>query len=136
MNTQSRLTAPASDASLDAAFDWPCAQRRDWPDHADVWDLRVHGLAKKAQLQAGLRDGRYAFAPLQRVTTADGTVAHLWAARDGLVLKALATLLAGVLPVSPRCVHLKGHGGAKAAARTAWQVLPAHAFVLKTDVRA
>jgi hypothetical protein len=30
------------------------------------------------------------------------------------VLKALALVLTLVLPVSPRCIHVKGHGGAQA----------------------
>jgi hypothetical protein len=34
-----------------------------------------------------------------------------------MVLKALAIVLAKVLPVSNRCTHVKGHGGVKAAVR-------------------
>lgn len=126
----------ADDATLDAAFAWLCARRADWPDHADVWTLRVRWPVEKRRVQTELRTGTYRCAPLQRVTTADGTCAHLWAARDALVLKALATRLADVLPVSPRCVHVRGHGGAKAAVRAAWHAQSAHRFVLKTDVQA
>ena len=44
----------------------------------------------------------------------DGEEADLWSARDALVLKALTIVLAKQLPVSTRCTHVKGHGGAKA----------------------
>ncbi len=37
MNLMTRLTR---DAVLPGAFTWLCRQRRDWPDHADVWDPR------------------------------------------------------------------------------------------------
>ncbi len=39
-------------------------------------------------------------------------------------------------PVSTRCTHVKGHGGAKAAVRQVLQHLPANRFVLGTDVKA
>ena len=37
--------------------------------------------------------------------------------QDTHLLKALAIVLADVLPVSRRCTHVKGDGGAKAAVR-------------------
>ena len=51
-----------------------------------------------------------------------------------MVIKALA--LPHYLPLSPRCTHLKGHGGLKYAVRQGLAYLPHHHFVLKTDVRA
>lgn len=129
------LAGLASDASLDAAFAWLCKHRRHWPDSADVWGLRFHWPAERARLQQQLRSGQYRFEPLLRVTKPDGEVVHLWSARDALVLKALANALADNLPISPRCAHVKGHGGGKAAVRQAWQHLAEHRFVLKTDVK-
>jgi hypothetical protein len=86
-------------------------QRRDWPANADVWSFRRNWLKfEKPGVQSALLSGRYRFEPLQRVTKADGSEADLWSARDALVL-------ARVLPVSPRCTHIKGNGGAKAAVR-------------------
>ena len=67
---------------------------------------------------------------------ADGEEVDLWSARDALVLKALTIVLADVLPVSVRCTHVKGHGGAKAAVRQVMRHLPANRFVLRTDVKA
>ena len=39
------------------------------------------------------------------------------------------------LPVSPRCTHLKGNGGAKHAVREVRDHLPGNRFVLRTDVK-
>jgi hypothetical protein len=47
----------------------------------------------------------------------------------------LSIVLGPMLPVSPRCTHVKGHGGAKAAVRLVQAQLPANRFVLRTDVR-
>jgi hypothetical protein len=66
---------------------------------------------------------------------ADGEEVDLWSARDALVLKALTMVLADVLPVSARCTHVKGHGGAKAAVRQVHNHLTANSFVLRTDVK-
>lgn len=38
-------------------------------------------------------------------------------------------------PLLPRCVHVKGHRGLKAAVRRVQQQLGAHEFVLRTDVK-
>ncbi len=129
------LAALASDATLDAAFAWLCKRRRDYPDDADVWDFRRHWPAEKARLQSDLSTGDFRFGLLDRITKADGEEVDLWAARDALVLKALAMVLAGHLPVSRSCTHVKGHGGAKAAVRQVMARLAGNAFVLKTDVR-
>ena len=47
----------------------------------------------------------------------------------------LAWLLGERLPLSKRCAHLKGHGGAKAAVQAVRERLGENRFVLKTDVR-
>ena len=70
----------------------------------------------------------------ERVARESGAEIDLWSARDALVLKALALVLGERLPVSRRCVHVKGHGGAKAAVRQVLRRLPEARFVLKTDV--
>ena len=127
------LAALAADTVLDTAYAWLCKQRRHWLADADVWSLRFHWAMERLRLQDELREGRYRFEPLSRVTNQRGEVIHLWSARDALVLKALALILAGHLPVSPRCVHVKGHGGAKAAVRAVALHLPDNAFVLRTE---
>jgi RNA-directed DNA polymerase len=69
------------------------------------------------------------------VQKADGEVIHLRHARDALVLKALSALLAEVLPISPACTYVKGHGGLKSTVRRVHEELPNYRFVLRTDVK-
>jgi RNA-directed DNA polymerase len=133
---QQLTAALVSDAVLDAAFAWLCRQRRDWPANADVWSFRCNWLKfEKPRVQAALLSGRYRFEPLQLITKADGSEADLWSARDALVLKALALVLADALPISPRCTHIKGNGGAKATVRQVAAALATNRFVLRTDVK-
>jgi hypothetical protein len=124
----------ASDVILDRAYAWLCEQRRRWPDAADVWSFRRDWPAEKARLQAELRVGSFRFGLQERVTRESGEEIDLWSARDALVLKALAGVLGELLPISRRCVHVKGHGGAKAAVRRVVRQLPSAQFVFKTDV--
>ena len=56
-------------------------------------------------------------------------------ALDALVLKAVAILLARHWVFSPRCHHVAGHGGAKAAIRAVGDALPDFPFVLRSDVK-
>ena len=127
--------ALASDAVLEEAFAWICRQRRDWSANADIWWLRRDWPAVKRRLQHALLSGRFTFDLLDRVRKADGSEADLWSARDAVVLKALTLVLSPVLPVSARCTHVKGNGGAKAAVRQVSAALAANRFVLRTDVR-
>src|SRR5215475_9562059 len=39
-----------SDAVLDAAYDWLCLRRQEYPDHADVWDFRRRWKQEKERL--------------------------------------------------------------------------------------
>ena len=73
---------------------------------------------------------------MSRVTRADGEIVHVWASRDALILKALSIVLARLLPVSPRCTHVKGHGGAKAAIRAVRSNQAENRYVMRTDVKA
>jgi RNA-directed DNA polymerase len=54
---------------------------------------------------------------------------------DTARLKRLRADLARLLPKSPACTHLRGHGGAKAAVRRVHQALAGHRHVFRTDVR-
>jgi len=125
----------ASCEALETAFTWLCQRCKDYPEHADVWALRFHWLEQKARIQDELLSGHYCFEPQSVIRNRDGEVLNVWSARNALVLKSLATVLSGRLPVSKRCVHVKGHGGVKAAVRAVWAQLPHHRFVLKTDVQ-
>jgi RNA-directed DNA polymerase len=125
----------ASDGVVESAYQWLCRQRRHWPANSDVWDLRFHWPEMKSQLQRELLAGTYQFAPMSRFVNAEGETVHVWSARDAVVLKAMAMVLGDSLSVSPRCTHVKGHGGAKAAVREVWKHLPENGFVMRTDVK-
>jgi RNA-directed DNA polymerase len=136
VHAQQLTAALVSDAVLDAAFAWVCQRRRDWPADADIWSFGHNWLEfEKPPLRAALLSGRFRFGLLQRVTKAGGSEADLWSARDALVLKALTPVLARVLPVSSRCTHVKGHGGAKGGVRQVSAALATNRFVLRTDVK-
>ncbi len=126
---------PFTETQLDDAYAWLCQRRQHYPVHADVWHLRFHWAREKRDLCKLLHNRRYQFSPLQVVQKADGEVIHLWSARDALVLKMLSRVLAGVLPISPACTHVKGHGGLKATVCRIHDQLPGYRFVLRTDVK-
>jgi RNA-directed DNA polymerase len=125
----------ASDEVLDNAFSWLCRRRREYSANSDVWSFRRGWLREKAQIKEQLRSGSYRFSLMSRVTLKDGDETYLWSARDALVLKALALVLGDHLPVSRRCTHVKGNGGAKYAVRQVSEHLPANRYVLRTDVK-
>jgi retron-type reverse transcriptase len=125
----------ASDDILDEAYAWLCHRRRDYPANADVWWFRRNWASEKVRLQQDLLTGTYRFEALDRVALKDGSSVDVWTSRDALVLKALSLCLADVLPASPSCTHIKGHGGAKQAVRQVAQHLPRTGFVLRTDVK-
>ncbi len=130
------LAELTSDGVLDTAYDWLSRRRRAYPADADVWSFRQTWAQEKDKIKAALASGRYRFGLLTRITLVDGEEVDLWSACDALVLKALTIVLAKHLPVSIRCTHVKGHGGAKAAVRQVWAGLPENRFVLRTDVKA
>jgi hypothetical protein len=130
------IDALVTDAVLDDAFAWLCQRRKAYPPSADIWSFRRHWRQEKVRLQGDLRAARYTFSMLERITRKNREDLDLWSARDAVVLKALAIVLGRAIPFSVHCTHLKGHGGSKGAIRAILQHLPAHRFVLKTDVRA
>ncbi len=129
------LTQITSDDVLDTAHEWLCRRRRDYSANSDVWALRRNWPREKEQIKRELLSGNYRFSLLSRITLKDGEDTELWSARDALVLKALAIVLGEHLPVSSRCTHIKGHGGAKYAVREVRDHLAANRFVLRTDVK-
>jgi hypothetical protein len=131
----SLLLRLASDDVLDAAFQWLRKARRDYPDSADIWDFRRDWDWEKTAIKRELLNGKYQFGLLDRIVKADGSEIDLWRSRDALVLKALSIVLASVLPISSRCTHVKGNGGAKSAVRQVQASLSQNRFVLRTDVK-
>ena len=119
----------------DDAYDWLCQARTNAGPSADVWDLRRNWKVQKALIRQELSSGQFRFGLLRRIEKNDGGEIELWSARDALVLKALSIVLSRHLPSSPRCTHLKNHGGAKEAVRQVQRNLGANGFVLRTDVK-
>jgi len=70
---------------------------------------------EQARLQDELSRVTLQLGPLSIVTPSQGDPLHLWAARDALMLKALTLARAPRLSLWTHCVHVKGHGGAKAS---------------------
>ncbi len=103
------LTRLTADEVLDNAFAWLCKRRRAYPADADVWSFRQAWAQEKDKLKAALAAGRFRFGLLTRITLRDGEEIDLWSARDALVLKALAMVLARHLPVSRSLTHVKGY---------------------------
>jgi hypothetical protein len=114
----------ASDDVLDSAYEWLCRRRRDYSANSDVWALRRCWPREKERIKGELLSGNYRFSLLSRITLKNGEETDLWSARDALVLKALAIGLGKHLPVSSRCTHIKGNGGAKYAVREVRDHLP------------
>lgn len=70
--------------------------------NSEVWAFRRCWPREKEQIKAELLSGSYRFSLLTRMTLKDGDDTDLWSARDALVLKTLALVLAKQLPVSRR----------------------------------
>ena len=129
------LDAIASGNSIDAAYHWLRKRRRHYGPNADIWHLSHQWAVYRKTIIAELHEGRYTFSPQQRIILADGRVIHLWNARDALVIKAMAIVLGRQFPISPRCTHVKGHGGLKGSLRWLGKKLPHHRFVFRSDVK-
>src|SRR5262249_55679950 len=100
-----------TDTVLDAAYARLCRRWKDWPASADVWRFRQRWPPEKARLREDLMAGTYQVGLLSRVTLRSGEEVDLWSARDAVVMKALALVLAQHLPLAKQCTHVKGHGG-------------------------
>jgi RNA-directed DNA polymerase len=124
-----------TEVTLDTAYLWLCKQRANFPANADIWHLRFHWHTIRGELLQTLNKQDYTFLPLSVVTKADGETLHLWSSHDALVLKMLAIALPDALALSPRCTHIKGHGGLKATVSTLQAALPDDTYVMKTDVK-
>ncbi|PHI30175.1 RNA-directed DNA polymerase [Budvicia aquatica] len=122
---------------LESAFTWLCQTRKHFPANAGVWHLRFHWRVEKQRLYQQLNAGTYQLSPLQLVKTAQGDTRAIWSSPDALVLKCLTLLLTALLPVHPRCEHIKGHQGGKKSVQRLHQVLrqPNHRFVCRTDIK-
>ena len=84
----------AFDDVLDAAYEWLCRRRQNYSANTDVWSFRRHWPHEKEQIRRDLQSGSYRCLLLSRVTLKTGEEADLWSARDALVSKTIALVLA------------------------------------------
>ncbi|MDY7806694.1 reverse transcriptase domain-containing protein [Burkholderia stagnalis] len=129
--------AKLTPACLDEAYRWLCAQRRHYPDHADIWYLRFHWQTERHRIMSALSTGTYRFAPMSCVTKASGESVVIWSAADALVIKCLTLILQPHLPVHRACEHVRGHGGGAASVRRVHQLVRTgeYLFICRTDIR-
>jgi RNA-directed DNA polymerase len=120
---------------LDDAYRWLCQQRKHFPPDADIWSFRYRYSAIKSGLLQEINSGEYQFSPQQKIIKPDGQVIHLWGSQDTLVMKMMAGVLGSILPLSPRCAHVKGHGGLKQSIVDVQRHLQGYHYVCKTDVQ-
>lgn len=123
-------------ADWQAAYRWVCRQRRHAPANADVWHLRYHWRLRGRCVFDRVLAGQYRLTPMQ-VHRSQGRTWVQWNAQDALVLKWVVLRTVSLLPVHPRCVHVKGHCGGRSSVREVWHALTrgAYAFVYRTDIR-
>ena len=125
-----------SDEVMQQAYEWVCQRRRDDSANDDVWDLRWRWDEIRPALQTALRTGTYRIGSTRRLRV-EHEVLEIWSARDALVLKAVAVVVASrLLPqLSMKCYHLEGRGGSKAAVRYIAAARTTNSFVFRTDVK-
>jgi hypothetical protein len=122
-------------SQLDDAYRWLCQQRKHFPPDADIWSFRYRYPAIKFDLLQEINSGGYRFSPQQKVIKSNGEVIHLWGSQDVLLMKLMASTLQTVLSISPRCTHVKGHGGLKQSIVDIQHHLNDYQYVCKTDVK-
>jgi hypothetical protein len=134
--TTDLLTRLLADATLEEAYAWLCTQRQDYSHNSDVWALRQHWSEVKDGIRRDVAAGTYAFGPVQ-VYHIDGETRDVWAARDAVVLKALAIVLGEYLTprLPPTIYHLAGRGGIKGALRQVMGHLTSTSHVMRSDVQ-
>lgn len=125
-----------AEARMAQAWQWLCGQRMQAPEHADIWHIRWEKLNSGEGWLTALTHrvlrGEYRLAPLQLQGQNENRKA-VWGAQDALVLKWAALSLQHVLPLHPRCEHVKGHGGGKPSIEKLHGLLTTNDNEKKTD---
>lgn len=127
----------AAREALEAAFNWCCKAREDFPANSDIWILRERWGNILPVLQQQLLSGTYRFASMDGYVTREGDSHHFWCALDALVLKAVSLVVGDYLRfrLSPSCTHTRGHGGIAEAVRRLRTVIPSNSFFLRSDIK-
>ena len=61
-----------ADEVMDAAYEWLCKRRKDFPPNADIWWFRHRWPQEKTQIKTDLLAGRFRFDLLSRFIREDG----------------------------------------------------------------
>ena len=100
--------------------------------------MRFYWQHYREKLLKQCRHHRYSFSPLQQYRFEDETLSVI-SSEDSLVLKVISQQLTSVLKktkaVSPRCYHVKGHGGLKKAVSHTKEAIKEYGFVFKSDIK-
>ena len=67
-NHEKPLFIPES--QLDAAYQWICKKRVNFPPNADIWTFRYHWLETRHRILDEVNRGDYWFFPLQQIKKA------------------------------------------------------------------
>lgn len=138
MQKKTGLADLTSDSpAVRTAYAWLGQRRIGFPANADIWHFSFHQATLVPQILDKISRGQYQFSPMQVVNRQQGDALALWGAEDAFVLKIITLTLQTVLPLHPRCKHIKGHGGHKSAVNLAHQWLQSGdvPFVCKTDIK-
>ncbi|CAI1689238.1 Retron-type reverse transcriptase [Serratia fonticola] len=119
---------------LDAAYQWLCDSRKNAPPNADVWDLRFRWRNRRESLLAQLEAGAYSLRPMNVVGNQRQV---MWSAEDALVLKWVALNVMPLLPLHPKCEHVRGHGGGRTSLTRMQQAIlrEGYSWVCRTDIQ-
>lgn len=118
------------------AYKWLCQQRKNAPADSDVWHLRFHWERDGDALRQRVEQGEYRLKPMRVVKRLSDDPIAMWDADDALVLKWVALQIQDVMPVHPKCHHVKG-AGVQYSRREVKTALDSgeYKFVCRTDIR-
>ena len=118
------------------AYKWLCQQRKNAPADSDVWHLRFHWERDGDALRQRVEQGEYRLKPMRVVKRLSDNPIAMWDADDALVLKWVALQIQDVMPVHPKCHHVKG-AGVQYSRREVKTALDSgeYKFVCRTDIR-
>lgn len=117
------------------AFHKLCHNRRHHPPNSDIWDFRFHWEKNKIVIIEQIISNHYILRPLQIITKKDKTQIAIWSSSDAFVIHLITLYLIQILPVHPKCEHIKGHGGGKQSVMNLNQKINHYHYVCRTDIK-
>ena len=133
------MSQVANDISLDNAFAIVRAKKIDAHHNDDFWHLAHHWNETKVQIIQELKAGKYHIAPVKHIYSSEAQMMlSVFTAQDQVVLKALSVVIEKRAKSSlglRNVMHMKGHGGLKAAVNLAKRHVSQGAYIYKTDIK-